>query len=75
MSKPECDFGLSREELNEQFDKLSAGSGLTEEFTDGELWPTDGLSDRQIELLTERLVKVRDSDKKSRFLGRLGIRS
>jgi hypothetical protein len=67
-------MGLTREELNEEFDKLSNGSGLSEEFTDGELWPTAGLSDRQIELLTEKLIKVRESDKKNRFLGKLGLR-
>ena len=74
MSKPERDLGLTSQQLTDEFDALSDGSGLSEEFTDGELWPTEGLSDRQIELLTEKLIKARDSDKKGRLLGRLGLR-
>lgn len=73
MSTDEGRFGLTREQLNAEFDKLSDVSALSEEFTDGELWPTEGLTDRQVELLTEKLIKVRDSDRKKRFLGRLGL--
>ena len=54
-------FGLTREDLAGEFRRLAdnGGSGLNQEPVDGELWPTEGLSDNQIELLTGKLEKVR----------------
>lgn len=55
-------FGLTREELADELRALGADSALAQEPLDSELWPTEGLSDRQIELFTKMLKKVRDKD-------------
>ncbi len=62
-------FGLTRDELNVAMEQLPGG-GLHEEFSDGELWPTEGLSDKQIELLTDKLRKVERAKQRESRLGR-----
>lgn len=63
-------FGLTHEELTEEFAKLGDDDGLIEDFTDGELWPTEGLTDKQIELLTSRLLRIEAARRREQRRGR-----
>lgn len=65
--QPDPRFGLSREELNATFSELDdSGGTLSEDFMIGEEAPTEGPTDRQIELFVPRMQKVIKREKRKR---------
>lgn len=50
----------TRQQLIEDFAQLGSRSALVEEPLDGELWPTEGLSDRQVAIFADRLLTLLD---------------